>query len=691
MSASRSLSTRAPLAAALLALVSLAGAAAGRPQEDAWVPVDPIAAATLARADGELERALAGGAGAELAWTRAFDAWGEALRESEPGVLVDLGPRDERGEPRPALDALLPDPDHGALRKQEAVEYAVLRRLEALPRPRAARRGAPGASRAQRGAAGRAEDARARAADLARREREYPASEAALRAAVERFELELEAGRPAQAASWLTRAERHARLVDPERFAAGLARRRAALDALEIAPAAPAPVWPDARELVPERLHPLVLPDLRKVPAMARIDPPAGLAFLADGRRAVQTSDRVWLLGAGVEDRSYQPWAPAREHGWPWPVTAERPGRDWPLLPATDGEDLYLVAGRADGTTSNLVQRARPPRELEIPELRWTLGGDGLYVGDARVADLEALLGPGLWEFQPGPLLVDDLVVVQARQWSQVEQDGLRQVNAPGEARGWVLALDADSGRPRWRRLVARGTDVVRDLGLRTGGGQLLRTPAAPPVRVGGYLFVGTHLGVGALLDLADGRPAWSFHVARRAPEEAAWADSTAPIVERRPDAAAAILWGPRDATRLYCLAGELDLAPGRGALLLHPPLEVPEAERLVGGDRDVALVQGRAGARRTLSAYELASGRRYDSIFLGREEVFLGRALVSERKVLCLTDRGLYRFDRARELYLEAVTPVLLDGAWEAGGLWARGAAVVALAGGELYEFRAR
>jgi hypothetical protein len=138
-------------------------------------------------------------------------------------------------------------------------------------------------------------------------------------------------------------------------------------------------------------------------------------------------------------------------------------------------------------------------------------------------------------------------------------------------------------------------------------------------------------------------------------------------------------------------LRAGLDFDPGSGPLLARPPLPIGEAERLVGGDADLALVYGRAGARRTLSAHELSTGRRYDSVFLGQEERFLGRALVTPEQVLCVTDRGIYRFDRQRELYLENVQSLTLEPEWAAGGLWALGQRVVLLASGGLFVFTAR
>jgi len=407
----------------------------------------------------------------------------------------------------------------------------------------------------------------------------------------------------------------------------------------------------------------------------------------------VQATRSVWILSETEPDRTFEPWKVALELGHPVPRTVGRTGRDWFLLPESDGPFLYLVSARADGTDGNFVQRIKPPRELEIPEATWSLGGSGLYDAAGVLTPIEEVLGAGLWEFQPGARLAGDLLLVQARQWAQTpdpEQEGQLVVNTPGEARAWLLALDARTGRPRWKRFLCRGTDLVADFGIRLGRPPLVRTPAAPPVVAGESVFVGTNLGASFLLELADGRLVWSFRNRRRAAETPGWRGGRPAPVRPDPDGGPpVILWAPADADFLYALRAGSDLAfegtASRRAVLAHPPLAIGESEVLVGGEANLALVLGRARARRTLSAHELGSGRRYDSVYLGREEGYLPGALVTASHVLLTGERGLYRFDRRRELYLELFVPFDLRSEYASGGLWARGERLYLLARGEL------
>ena len=677
----------------MLALTCALLLAAGSPRaeepfsSDTWIPAETAASELLVTGDEQARRALSGGPGARLAWDKAFEAWGRALRESEPGAVVPTGARDGLGQEISELAVLWPDLDGTFPRRHEAIEYALLRRLSGLPAEVLTDWRAKHEPLAEAELASSSTDPVSRARDLARVERAFPATRSAALAALVGFDLAFEQGRPRVAHSWLTRSERHARLAGAEELLPAIAARRAVL------PEPPARVpagWEGTSELRPTSQHTLVLPNYTKPRVFARIDGPAGVTQLDGERLVVQTSDRVWVFTPRSEDRAFEPWLVARELGVAAPRNADRPGRDWPLLPTSDGEHLYLVAGRADGVTSNLVQRLRPPRDLDLPEVLWSLGGDGLFGPEGQRATLEELLGAGLWEFQPGPVLAGDLLLVQARQWSQSEQAGLKQVNAPGEARAWLLALETQSGRPRWMRQVCRGTDVVSDLGARFGRGELIRTPAAPLTLLGHRVFVGTHLGACALFDLADGRLVWSLLTRRRSPDRPGWQPAGSAPVDLREDTPR-LLWAPSDARELCVLRAGLDFDPGSGPLLARPPLPIGEAERLVGGDADLALVYGRAGARRTLSARELDSARRYDSVFLSQEERFLGRPLVTADEVLCATDRGLYRFDRRRELYLESVQALSLEPEWAAGGLWALGERVVLLAGGGLFVFTAR
>ena len=667
----------------------------GELHSDTLVPVNAEATTLLELGDLACLRAIDGAGDEALAWGRAFEAWHEALALTEPGEGVPVGPSCEEEALLPHLEERWPDLDGTRARRTEAIEYAVWRRLLGLEREERRawnERFAPLAAEALGSAPA---ELSARGAELRWIEHLHPATEGAARGALELFEVAFEEGRPVAAETWLTRASWHARAAE---WAAGLravaarrevvARSRAGVES-----APPPPAWITAKGYELARNHPLLLPGLRKPRSFAQIEGPPGIALLSEGRIAVQTTRSVWILSGTEPDRTFEPWKVALELGHPVPRTVGRTGRDWFFLPESDGTFLYLVSGRADGTAGNFVQKIKPSRELEIPEAAWSLGGAGLYDAEGVLTPIEEVLGAGLWEFQPGARLAGDLLLVQARQWSRTrntDQEGQLQVNTLGEARAWLVALDARTGRPRWKRFLCRGTDIISDFGTRFARRPLVRTPGAPPVVADGNVFVGTNLGASFLLELADGRLVWSFRNRRREPETPGWQGGRPAPVRPDPEGGPpVILWAPTDADFLYALRAGSDLGFGgtgsRRAVLAHSPLAIGESEVLVGGEANLALVLGRARARRTLSAHELGSGRRYDSVYLGREEGYLPGALVTDSHVLLAGERGLYRFDRERELYLELHVPLDLRSDYASGGLWTRGETLYLSARGEL------
>jgi hypothetical protein len=683
---------------------------------DVTLPVDSTAQEALRRGDLACLRALERGADAELRWTEAFDAWRAALENSSVGAAVSAGPLlSQASTTDAALSARAaerwPDRDHSFGWRTEAVEVAVLRRLSGLEASERAgwtiRFGEIANERLQ--AAARSADSATAAAIWARVERLFPATPAAVRAALRRFELDFESGRPRQASAWLERAERHARLAADRLTSSSLARRREALEPWLTRRDAVPPPWSRATELGTVGDHRLVLPDLRKTPAAARIEGQPGLCFLDDGRLAIQTTGTVWLLPTPVSDheddnRIFEPWRLAEEQGQPIPRSVQNVGKGWPFFPLASGQDLFLISGRADGVDgyavvnhSNILQRTRWPLGSEVPTALWSLGDAGLIDETGRRLPLEQVLEAGLWEFQPGPALVEDLLLVQARQWLEVERDGRDEVAAPGEARTWLLALETETGRVRWKRFLGRGSELVDDFGL----GLLhrstqARTPAEALVAIRGSVFVATNLGAGFLLDLCDGRLVWSLRNKRRSASDPGWRTGGRGRARAFSGAAGeGVLWAPADSDELYALSAGLDFA-ARGELqppplVPYPPLAADGGEQLLGGDPRQVLVFARAGARSTLAAHDMTDGRRHDSIYLGSEESWLPGALVCGDRVLFATDGGLYLLDRERELYLTAFHPMRMSSNFAAGGLWARADELYLLARGALFQFQLR
>ena len=685
------------LAAAVLCVAGFAahqGEGEGALSNDAWLPTDEDAARLLAAGDGELARRLAASPNSPASELVAgLDAWHDALVGSAPGAAVPLALPTAATE-----DAWTPnDPDGTFARRSEAVEVAVLRRLALVaPELRAAwseRFGPLAADRLSR--------ARGDARALAALERELPATLGAARAALTLFELALEAGRTGMAAGWLQRAEEHAALLGEGAPFDAIARRRALLDTLT-APAPKEAAWESARELTLLRSVPLVAAGRQAPPETAGAP---GLAFLADGRIAVQDALRTWIVDPGGAARSFQAWKLALARGFEVPAPIAEFGEVWRTLPASDGELLYLVEGRAGwrlfevdpalsrvgGPRTNLLVCVAPPRALRLPGLRWCVGAAGHLGPDGVLTPLEEFLGPGVWEFQPGPAVAGSLLVVAARQWLREEREGRVVLVAPGEARSFALAFDRSDGRLVWKRSLGRGTDVTLDLGDRFGVRAMVRSGAQPPAIIGPRAFFGTNLGAGFLIELCDGRPAWGFRSRRRAAREAGWRGGARPPTVALAQGAPwpLVLWAAADSDHLYWLRAEPD-TDGAG-LLAHAPHPIGEGEELAGGDGAHALVLGHAGSRRTLSAHDPMSGRRLDSVYLGREERPLRGALIGAARALFATDHGLYLLDRERELYLLSTTPLGVAGLRGGGGLWAHGERVHLLAGGALWTFATR
>ena len=679
-----------------------------------YLPTSIEATQALANGDREALLALQSGAASHGHWIAAFESWRSALSESEPGDSVAVGIQLSAGDNNPSgfeesIRARWPDRDNSFQRRTEAIENAVLRRLCGLDpaerqvwsdhfRPLEEERAAPlfvtrGLTNASR------------ATGLRALEREFPGTRSAFRAALWLFEDALESGEPRSAWVWLERARMHSKLLGEHGDNHALGMRSGALDRMLEFPGERNDSWPRADEFEPLEGHPLTLPNRSKPRSMARIEGQPGMAFLKGGAVLVQTTGTCWLMGGEEEDRIFEPWRLAQELTQPIPRSVNRTGRDWPFYPlagATEEaatsiyQDIYIISGRADGQASNLLQRIRPPHRTELPVAVWSLGGAGLFLDSGAHVALDTLLAPGMWEFQPGPILVEGTLFVQARCWVTTESNGDVRANAPGEAQSWLLALDAATGVPRWKRMLSRGTDIVSSNTLRLSGAGLIRTPAQPLRATGRMVFVGTNLGASFLLDIADGRLVTSFANDRREDSATGWESTLRPNAwESATESEPVLLWAPADGLELYGLRAGLDFAPrgsdAAGNLLPDPPLVRGESRVLLGGGPREVLVLGKAGARHTVSTHDLRTGARRDSIYLALEEKPIPGALLQSDRLLFATDRGLYRLDRSRELYLEAFQPLRMTSDFAPGGLIAKGQNLYLLAAGALFHFQSR
>ena len=351
------------------------------------------------------------------------------------------------------------------------------------------------------------------------------------------------------------------------------------------------------------------------------------------------------------------------------------------------------TAGPKRREEPNALLFVRPPaRSGEAATLLWGLSGSERFDAAGETRELLGLAELGELELQPGPVVLDGRLLVQAR----VVEGGVQ---------AWLLGLDLARGELDWKLLLGQGSDLAPDLGRSLGAGnrRAARAASQPLLALGPRVFAGTHLGVGALVSAASGRPLWSFKNQRREISEPGW-DGRRPLVGLQEDgAASAILWAPYDSDHLYPLSSE----PFRGppgsnelSVLRAGPLAVGESEILLGGSVGEVVVAGRSGPERTVSVHASPEGTRTDALYLGPDEEFRGRGLVGRERVLVASDRGLYAFDRTRDLYLldyaplpsvpmESTRPV--SSPVPGGDLYARGGSVLVLGRDTVWSFLAR
>src|SRR5204863_9840760 len=89
---------------------------------------------------------------------------------------------------------------------------------------------------------------------------------------------------------------------------------------------------------------------------------------------------------------------------------------------------------------------------------------------------------------------------------------------------------DAATGAVRWSRWLATGAVIKEGGSQRSVEARGAARPSVPPTVHGGHVCIGTDLGVGALLDAADGRLLWSVRNARRAAESVRREAGLAPV-----------------------------------------------------------------------------------------------------------------------------------------------------------------
>lgn len=561
---------------------------------------------------------------------RGLDAWRQALLVSSEGdAVLGTGVRLNPGM---------------ATRITFGVEEAVLRRIEGLSsagRSTWSTRFEPLAAEALN-----TMPATLPSAPLRQLERLHPATPSAARAAVILGDRAAEEGHMANAFLWWQRAGRHARLAEADHFKrpvgvrlTGLNKDRAPKNDALAGARALKPVRSDSLENFTIPAH-----SLSRVPLGRGMR--LGAAHLVDGSVLVQGPRiALWyrrdnLDGSGQPERiSLASWslpgvATLR------PLAAPSAG-GWSLLPATDGQRTVLVIDRGEpgrkirgldrpprGNTLAMVKR----QNGKAPALAWTR--KGLEISGPAMKDKGPDL-PALFEYQPGPLIVDGQVFVLARTMGQAEDKSSRNGDLT------LIALDLSTGKHLYSLWLTQASDLARESAL-LGYSPELRSVCMPLARSGGTLVLGTNTGLVAAVDL-DGRLLWTLRTRRRQADAPGWPGSRPPLVTDRGT------WiAPGDSDRLY----RVNPVPG-GKPLLDPIVHLGETLDLAGLTRNNLLVMGRDGPRQALMEVRLADQALDSLLHLGPGERFTGTALHSPDRVLFATNHRLYLLDRTQEMLL--------------------------------------
>ncbi len=585
----------------------------------------------------------------ERARNAVFESWHSARNWTQNGERVDAAPtlgNSPSASPFPDFDAT-------AKRRTEGAEEALVRRIAALdPDERAAWRARFEPLSIQRLAA-----AGGNLAALAVLESELPATSGAARAALLEFDASFEEGRATAAAMWLARAARQRALIDRDDadFDAALARRRQALDSLRNKPRDTTDeAWRTARKLEVTNDVPVIGAD-PGAGALTRVersfeDTRPGIAILRSKLAAIQWDHTVEVFDP-KNPRVPRPFDPelflrstCSIDVEMFPAVRRLPA--WRHTPLAVEDDLVLLVGFGP-TEKNVVVRLTPPSNRSsaelAPRLVWALTNSDLYGADGHSKALPDSLRSPESEFQPGAVLVGDLLLVLAVEHGS---NDLRGANIPAaEALTSLWALDAATGRPLWRRALDKRAPGPRPANSRLNRFALggATWPPLPIAVVDRFAFVGSNAGFGALVECGDGRTVWML-ANRRRDENAHGPTLGGALVDRKENS---ILWLPADSDRIYALRA----APTDGAhgVFARPPRELGSLDDALDFDGRRALFT--SGSK--LVEVDLESGARVESFELGPLADFRGAALVSPTRALVANERGVALFDRERELYL--------------------------------------
>jgi hypothetical protein len=602
--------------------------------EDPWRASGTFGNDTWLPRDVELERQIAFGdeirseAAADQKLEEIFKQWGAALKTGSPESWVrwDTRLHWESAETEPAL---------WSERRVEGLANAILLRLIQNERELLLPWSHFNAAQAD------AELAAVRALPIERQQgplaalcSRYPGTHASVRSALLLNELESELNRPHHARAWQRQAEQGATLLNDGRLIAAAAAR-----AEESAPIT-YESWETADEW--EVVDFAVLTkDTSSAASGVR-----GMTRWNETQVFIQSAELGWTLKERGKGSAFALEELARLSGQPLARGWKRPGSAWRHRPSSKGELAFSVLGRVRDVRSNALFAFRPGAP---PAPRWSLGEGGWRdASGAALASLENAIGAGAWEFQPCPLAVDDLLIVQARRWDLSDKGDSSLLLNFARPEAVALALDLETGELVWKRSLARGSDLLPGEGERFAATRTPAISAPSPVLCGTSLVFATGLGACATLDLAEGRPLRAV-LGQRASKGFKYAPEPSPAAET------SVLWAPFGGKSVYelllgSLHPELESSP-----FAQDPALSSEWSSIIGSYEDSPLIALSRGGRDQIEHH----GRADRSIQLSLGETLVGAHQLGSERLLSASDRGLFIFDLTRGLYLVGHTPL--------------------------------
>jgi len=626
---------------------------------DTWLPRDLALERLLAAADEALET---DGSDADL--EEIFGAWDAALEGAARGAWV-------RWDTRMHWESTDEVPPLWNDRRTEGLFNAILLRQAAsqgaLHLPWNAYIEAEAEAALEEALSLPVERAHRPLAELSVR---YPGTRASARAALCCSEWERERGREQHALAWLARAQASASLLKDAALDAAINARRAEPATREREPWESADSW----EVVD---FALLTDDLGSPASGLR-----GLSRWGEEAVFIQSAELAWTLGTSGSARALSLRELSERAGQPLARGWMRPGSKWRHQPTVHEEVVFSVLGRARSDRSNTLIAF----ELDdAPLPRWSLGVGGWRGSDgALLAELSDAIGPGAWEFQPGPLVVDDLLIVQARRWELSDSDGRLSLVDPARAEATALALDLVSGALVWKTSLARGSELFGDAGARFSARETPSRAAPSPRLCGSSLVFATGLGACVALDLVDGR-AQRAVLGQRV--EGSQSSAQAAVAKGLQSS----VWTPFGGETAYELAlgtGHPDLATSP---FTSPPERATEWSSLVGAHSERLLVAVSRRGRHQIEFVAEAPLRAQRSVQLSPGETLQGAHALGSARLLSVSNQGLFVFDLERELYLVGHVPLDPSVTCLPAGLVAAGSWAWALTDAGLYRLRIR